>query len=64
MIERLERRRIPRREEPDERQRRRFAPGELIRHSSFGLGVVVAERDSVKIDVHFPDGPKVLLHGR
>ena len=42
----------------------RFAPGELIKHSSFGLGVVVAERDSVKIDVHFPDGPKVLLHGR
>lgn len=42
----------------------RFAPGELIKHASFGLGVVVAERDSVKIDVHFPDGPKVLLHGR
>jgi hypothetical protein len=42
----------------------RFAPGELIKHSAFGLGVVVAERDSVKIDVHFPDGPKVLLHGR
>jgi hypothetical protein len=42
----------------------RFAPGEIIKHTSFGLGVVVAERDSVKIDVHFPDGPKVLLHGR
>ncbi len=42
----------------------RFAPGELIKHASFGLGVVVGERDSVKIDVHFPDGPKVLLHGR
>jgi hypothetical protein len=42
----------------------RFAPGELIKHSAFGLGVVVAERDSVKIDVHFPTGPKVLLHGR
>jgi hypothetical protein len=42
----------------------RFAPGELIKHASFGLGVVVAERDSVKIDVHFPTGPKVLLHGR
>ena len=42
----------------------RFAPGELIKHASFGLGVVVAERDQVKIDVHFPDGPKVLLHGR
>lgn len=42
----------------------RFAPGELIKHASFGLGVVVAERDSVKIDVAFPDGPKVLMHGR
>ena len=42
----------------------RFAPGELINHSSFGLGVVTGERDSVKIDVVFPDGPKVLLHGR
>jgi hypothetical protein len=42
----------------------RFSPGELLKHTSFGLGVVVAERDSVKIDVHFPDGPKVLMQGR
>ena len=42
----------------------RFAPGEVISHATFGLGVVTAERDHVKIDVHFPDGPKVLLHGR
>jgi hypothetical protein len=42
----------------------RFQPGELINHSAFGLGVVTGERDRVKIDVHFPDGPKVLLHGR
>jgi hypothetical protein len=42
----------------------RFSPGELIQHSVFGLGVVTAERDSVKIDVVFPAGPKVLLHGR
>ena len=42
----------------------RFAPGELIKHASFGLGVVTGERDSVKIDVHFADGPKVLMHGR
>jgi hypothetical protein len=42
----------------------RFAPGEVISHAAFGLGVVTAERDSVKIDVHFPDGPKVLMHGR
>src|SRR5258705_3355531 len=31
----------------------RFQPGELINHTSFGLGVVTGERDSVKIDVHF-----------
>jgi hypothetical protein len=42
----------------------RFAPGEVISHASFGLGVVTGERDSVKIDVHFADGPKVLMHGR
>jgi hypothetical protein len=42
----------------------RFAPGELIKHTVFGLGVVVGERDSVKIDVAFPGGPKVLMHGR
>lgn len=42
----------------------RFAAGELIKHPSFGLGVVTGERDSVKIDVQFADGPKVLMHGR
>jgi len=42
----------------------RFAPGEVIQHSAFGLGVVTGERDSVKIDVQFADGPKVLMHGR
>jgi hypothetical protein len=42
----------------------RFAPGEVISHASFGLGVVTGERDSVKIDVHFANGPKVLMHGR
>ena len=42
----------------------RFAPGELIKHATFGLGVVTGERDSIKIDVHFADGPKVMMHGR
>lgn len=41
----------------------RFAVGELISHTSFGLGVVTAERDGVKIEVMFPDGPRVLMHG-
>ena len=42
----------------------RFRPGEVIAHSTFGLGVVTAERDGVKIEVTFAEGPKVLVHGR
>jgi hypothetical protein len=41
----------------------RFAVGEVISHATFGLGVVTAERESVKIDILFADGPKVLLQG-
>ena len=42
----------------------RFKVGELISHPSFGLGAVMAERDRIKIEVLFPDGPRVLIHGR
>jgi hypothetical protein len=42
----------------------RFAVGELISHATFGLGVVTGERDSIKIEILFADGPKVLLQGR
>ena len=42
----------------------RFAVGELVSHATFGLGVVTGERDSIKIDILFADGPKVLLQGR
>lgn len=42
----------------------RFAVGELIAHATFGLGVVTGERDTTKIDILFPDGPKVLMQGR
>ena len=42
----------------------RFAVGEVVSHAAFGIGVVMAERDSTKIDVVFADGPMVLLHGR
>jgi hypothetical protein len=41
----------------------RYAVGEVVSHATFGLGVVIAERESVKIDILFADGPKVLLHG-
>jgi len=42
----------------------RFAVGDLVAHATFGLGVVTGERDGIKIDIVFPDGPKVLLQGK
>ncbi len=42
----------------------RFRPQELISHPSFGLGIVVSEKDGTKIDVLFANGMKTLLHGR
>jgi hypothetical protein len=39
-----------------------FKVGELLDHTTFGLGVVTGERDHVKIEVAFPDKPRVLLH--
>jgi hypothetical protein len=41
----------------------RFERQEVIHHPSFGVGVVVALRDSNKIDVGFRDGMKTLAHG-
>ena len=41
----------------------RFGVGELISHATFGLGVVTGSRDSVKIDIMFADGAKVLQQG-
>jgi hypothetical protein len=42
----------------------RFKVNELITHATFGLGAVTAERDNIKIEVLFPDGARVLVHGR
>jgi hypothetical protein len=42
----------------------RFAPKELIKHTTFGLGVVTALKDVNKIEVLFPDGAKTLIHRR
>lgn len=41
----------------------RFQPKELIDHPTFGLGVVVAVRDTNKIDVGFTEGLKTLTQG-
>lgn len=43
---------------------RRFSKGELMNHSTFGVGVVVDEKDMSKIEVLFEAGPKVLIHAR
>lgn len=42
----------------------RFAEGDVIRHATFGPGVVTARKDVNKIEVIFEDGPKVLIHRR
>lgn len=41
-----------------------FAAGELIDHPKFGLGVATAVKDGGKLEILFPDGPRVLIHGR
>jgi hypothetical protein len=42
----------------------RFQPGDVISHPTFGVGVATALKDTTKIEVLFPEGPKVLIHGR
>jgi hypothetical protein len=42
----------------------RLAPGDLVEHPVFGLGVTTALKDSTKVEILFPEGPKVLMHGR
>ncbi len=42
----------------------RFKDGDLIRHPTFGLGVVTLLKDANKIEVMFPDGSKTLIHRR
>jgi hypothetical protein len=42
----------------------RFKDGELIRHATFGIGLVTSLKDANKIEVLFPDGSKTLIHRR
>lgn len=42
----------------------KYAPGDLVGHPSFGLGVTTQIKDSTKVEVLFKDGPRVLVHGR
>lgn len=39
-----------------------FAVGEVLRHPSFGIGLVTAQKDRVKISVLFADGERTLRH--
>lgn len=40
-----------------------FSPGELIRHSKFGDGVVARVIDPLKVEVLFEDGPRTMAQG-
>lgn len=42
----------------------RFNAGEVIEHPKFGTGVATAIKDGDKVEILFPDGPRVLIHGR
>lgn len=42
----------------------RFSNGEILRHTTFGVGVVAALKDGNKIEVAFPEGSRLLIQGR
>jgi len=42
----------------------KYTAADLVKHPTFGLGIAIALKDSTKIEVLFPEGPKVLIHGR
>ena len=41
-----------------------FSVSDLVKHPSFGVGVVVAIKSGGKMEVLFANGPKVLVFGR
>jgi len=43
----------------------KYQPGDVLKHASFGMGVVTtAGKDGTKIEVLFEGGSKLLVHGR
>jgi hypothetical protein len=42
----------------------KFSKGMVINHAVFGIGVVVEEKDTTKIEVLFESGAKLLIHAR
>ena len=41
-----------------------FAAGDVVRHPTFGLGLVATLAGPQRIDVRFPSGPRTLVHDR
>ena len=41
-----------------------YAPGDVLQHPNFGVGVTTAIKDGTKIEVLFEGGMKMLVHGR
>jgi hypothetical protein len=41
-----------------------FAPGDLVRHSKFGDGVVQKILDAGKVEILFKDGPRTMAQGQ
>ncbi len=44
--------------------KKKYVAGDLVAHPTFGTGVATALKDGTKIEILFPEGPKVLIHGR
>jgi hypothetical protein len=42
--------------------RERYAPGDIVQHAVFGLGVATAVKDGNKVEVRFQIGSKLLVH--
>ena len=42
----------------------KFLLGALLKHATFGVGVVTADKGGNKIEVLFPTGSKILVHAR
>lgn len=42
----------------------RFRAGEVLAHTTFGIGVVTADKGAGKIEVLFELGPRTLIHGK
>ena len=42
----------------------RYAPGDVIQHKIFGLGIATTVKDDNKVEVRFESGSKLLAHDR